>query len=158
MMSLLLERLAFSEAFVIQVFSVFSLSSVLLRSVRAVLHIYIIYMLTGTRNVFLCALLLILEFLVALFYNWRFLLLLFCELPLLSSDTVTPLSMKLNSQNSLSPSLNVLPFILHPQESVCASFGAGLSSACVVDVGDSKASVCCIEDGVSLEQTRLVIS
>lgn len=40
---------------------------------------------------------------------------------------------------------------------MCASFGAGLSSVCVVDVGDQKASVCCVEDGISLEPTRYVL-
>uniref|UniRef100_A0A8D0LCU4 Actin related protein 8 n=1 Tax=Sphenodon punctatus TaxID=8508 RepID=A0A8D0LCU4_SPHPU len=40
------------------------------------------------------------------------------------------------------------------QESVCATFGSGLSSACVVDVGDQKTSVCCVEDGVSHCNTR----
>lgn len=43
--------------------------------------------------------------------------------------------------------------IVH-QESVCAAFGSGLSSACVVDVGDQKTSVCCVEDGVSHRNSR----
>lgn len=42
------------------------------------------------------------------------------------------------------------------QDSVCATFGAGVMSACVVDVGDQKTSVCCVEDGLSLRQTRSV--
>ncbi|XP_064474750.1 actin-related protein 8-like isoform X2 [Ornithodoros turicata] len=42
-------------------------------------------------------------------------------------------------------------------ESVCATFGAGLSYACVVDVGDQKTSVCCVEDGISCRATRLVM-
>eukprot|EP00112_Aurelia_sp_Birch-Aquarium-sp1_P000617 Seg1058.8 transcript_id=Seg1058.8/GoldUCD/mRNA.D3Y31 product="Actin-related protein 8" protein_id=Seg1058.8/GoldUCD/D3Y31 len=53
--------------------------------------------------------------------------------------------------------LNRLGFscvILH-QESVCATFGSGLPSACVVDVGDQKTSICCVEDGVSIPNTRL---
>ncbi|XP_072328584.1 actin-related protein 8 isoform X1 [Scyliorhinus torazame] len=41
------------------------------------------------------------------------------------------------------------------QESICATFGSGLSSACVVDVGEQKTSVCCVEDGVSQRNTRL---
>ncbi|KAM3846294.1 actin-related protein 8 isoform 4-T4 [Vipera latastei] len=41
------------------------------------------------------------------------------------------------------------------QESVCATFGSGLGSACVVDVGDQKTSICCVEDGVSHHNTRL---
>ncbi len=40
------------------------------------------------------------------------------------------------------------------QESVCATYGAGVSSACVVDVGDQKVSVCCVEDGNSTVNTR----
>ena len=46
-----------------------------------------------------------------------------------------------------------LAIIVH-QESVCATFGSGLSSACVVDVGDQKTSVCCVEDGVSHRNSR----
>jgi len=38
---------------------------------------------------------------------------------------------------------------------VCAAFGAGLSHCCVVDVGDQKTSVSCVEDGISLPQTRI---
>lgn len=47
----------------------------------------------------------------------------------------------------------LLGIIVH-QESVCATFGSGLSSACIVDVGDQKTSVCCVEDGVSHRNTR----
>uniref|UniRef100_A0A3B4BLC0 FHA domain-containing protein n=1 Tax=Periophthalmus magnuspinnatus TaxID=409849 RepID=A0A3B4BLC0_9GOBI len=46
--------------------------------------------------------------------------------------------------------------IVH-QESVCATFGSGLSSACVVDVGDQKTSLCCVEDGVSHRNSRLCL-
>ncbi|XP_014790485.2 actin-related protein 8 [Octopus bimaculoides] len=55
--------------------------------------------------------------------------------------------------------LNNLGFsaaIIH-QESVCATFGAGVSSACVLDVGDQKTSVCCVEDGLSHRNTRIVM-
>lgn len=41
------------------------------------------------------------------------------------------------------------------QESVGATFGAGIGFACVVDVGDQKTSVACIEDGISHRSTRL---
>lgn len=41
------------------------------------------------------------------------------------------------------------------QESVCSVFGAGVSTCCVVDVGDQKTSVCCIEDGLILPNSRL---
>uniref|UniRef100_A0A3Q3X7J4 Uncharacterized protein n=1 Tax=Mola mola TaxID=94237 RepID=A0A3Q3X7J4_MOLML len=47
--------------------------------------------------------------------------------------------------------------IVH-QESVCATFGSGLSSACVVDVGDQKTSLCCVEDGVSHRNSRLCLA
>lgn len=40
------------------------------------------------------------------------------------------------------------------QESVCATFGAGVSYACVVDVGDQKTTVSCVEDGISHRKTR----
>ena len=41
------------------------------------------------------------------------------------------------------------------QDHVCATFGAGLSHACVVDVGDQKTSISCVEDGISHSQSRL---
>ncbi|CAI9549438.1 unnamed protein product [Staurois parvus] len=44
------------------------------------------------------------------------------------------------------------------QESVCAVYGSGLSSACVVDIGDQKTSVCCVEDGISHRNTRLCLA
>ncbi|KAM4721654.1 actin-related protein 8 isoform 1-T4 [Rhinophrynus dorsalis] len=47
--------------------------------------------------------------------------------------------------------------IVH-QESVCATYGGGLSSACVVDIGDQKTSVCCVEDGISHRNTRLCLA
>lgn len=50
--------------------------------------------------------------------------------------------------------LSVMLGIVVHQESVCATFGSGLSSTCVVDVGDQKTSVCCVEDGVSHRNTR----
>lgn len=40
------------------------------------------------------------------------------------------------------------------QESVCSTFGAGVSSACVVDVGASKTSISCVDEGISLEECR----
>jgi actin-related protein 8 len=43
------------------------------------------------------------------------------------------------------------------QESVCATFGAGVGSACVVDVGDQKTTVSCVEDGLVQPLTRLVM-
>lgn len=46
--------------------------------------------------------------------------------------------------------------VLH-QEGVCATFGAGLSYACVIDVGDQKTTVSCVEDGISHRNTRLTM-
>ena len=37
------------------------------------------------------------------------------------------------------------------------AFGAGLSSACVVDIGDEKTNICCVEDGISNPSTRLTL-
>uniref|UniRef100_A0A8C4NC82 Actin related protein 8 n=1 Tax=Eptatretus burgeri TaxID=7764 RepID=A0A8C4NC82_EPTBU len=53
--------------------------------------------------------------------------------------------------------LNSMGFtgVIVQQESVCATFGCGLSCACVVDIGDQKMSVCCVEDGISHRNTRL---
>lgn len=41
------------------------------------------------------------------------------------------------------------------QESVGATFGAGIGSACVVDIGDQKTAISCVEDGISHKMTRL---
>uniref|UniRef100_T1GYA3 Uncharacterized protein n=1 Tax=Megaselia scalaris TaxID=36166 RepID=T1GYA3_MEGSC len=41
------------------------------------------------------------------------------------------------------------------QESVAATFGAGLGYACVVDIGDQKTSISCVEDGVSQSKSRI---
>ncbi len=41
------------------------------------------------------------------------------------------------------------------QDHVAATFGAGLNLACVVDVGHEKVSISCVEDGISLPNTRI---
>ena len=41
------------------------------------------------------------------------------------------------------------------QESLAATFGAGYSVSCVVDVGAQKTSVCCIEEGMCVENSRI---
>ncbi|PQE10420.1 hypothetical protein CJF32_00000935 [Rutstroemia sp. NJR-2017a WRK4] len=41
------------------------------------------------------------------------------------------------------------------QESLSATFGAGYTSACVVDVGAQKTSICCVEDGMCVEDSRI---
>ncbi len=41
------------------------------------------------------------------------------------------------------------------QESLAATFGAGYSQACIVDVGAQKTSICCVEEGLCLENSRV---
>lgn len=41
------------------------------------------------------------------------------------------------------------------QESLAATFGAGYTSACVVDVGAQKTSICCVEEGMCIENSRI---
>lgn len=41
------------------------------------------------------------------------------------------------------------------QESLAATFGAGYTSACVVDVGAQKTSICCVEEGMCVENSRI---
>ena len=41
------------------------------------------------------------------------------------------------------------------QESLSASFGAGYASCVVVDVGAQKTSICCVEEGVCVENSRI---
>ena len=43
-------------------------------------------------------------------------------------------------------------------ESVCTAFGAGLSSCCVVNVGDRCTAIACVDDGLSLPRTRLQLA
>ncbi|GAA5877654.1 hypothetical protein JCM3774_005372 [Rhodotorula dairenensis] len=43
------------------------------------------------------------------------------------------------------------------QESVCATFGAGVSSACVVDIGARTTKVACVEEGLVVPDTRMVL-
>ncbi|KAJ1959684.1 actin-like protein arp8 [Dispira parvispora] len=45
--------------------------------------------------------------------------------------------------------------VIIQQESVCVTFGAGISSACIVDIGAQKTSVVCVEDGYCLPTTRV---
>uniref|UniRef100_A0A8C5DEN6 Actin-related protein 8 n=1 Tax=Gouania willdenowi TaxID=441366 RepID=A0A8C5DEN6_GOUWI len=59
--------------------------------------------------------------------------------------------------NMLLLNMGFSALIVH-QESVCATFGSGLSSACVVDVGDQKTSLCCVEDGVSHRNSRMCLA
>lgn len=41
------------------------------------------------------------------------------------------------------------------QESLAASFGAGFTTSCVVDIGAQKTSISCVEDGMILENSRV---
>lgn len=41
------------------------------------------------------------------------------------------------------------------QESLAASFGCGVMTACIVDIGDQKTSVSCVEDGMIVENSRV---
>ena len=41
------------------------------------------------------------------------------------------------------------------QESLAATFGAGYSQACIVDVGAQKTSICCVEEGMCIENSRI---
>ncbi|CAE6454300.1 unnamed protein product [Rhizoctonia solani] len=43
------------------------------------------------------------------------------------------------------------------QESLCAAFGAGLSTACIVDIGASKTSIACVEEGQVVPDTRITL-
>ncbi|GAA5852273.1 hypothetical protein JCM3766R1_004922, partial [Sporobolomyces carnicolor] len=43
------------------------------------------------------------------------------------------------------------------QESVCSTFGAGISSACVVDIGANLTTVTCVEEGLVVPETRMVL-
>ncbi|KND01663.1 uncharacterized protein SPPG_03461 [Spizellomyces punctatus DAOM BR117] len=41
------------------------------------------------------------------------------------------------------------------QESVAATFGAGITTACVIDIGAQKTSISCVEDGMCVADTRV---
>jgi actin-related protein 8 len=41
------------------------------------------------------------------------------------------------------------------QESLSATFGAGYSIACVVDIGAQKTSICCVDEGLCVEESRV---
>ena len=41
------------------------------------------------------------------------------------------------------------------QESLAATFGAGYTNACVVDIGAQKTSICCVEEGMCIENSRI---
>ncbi|TAQ87982.1 hypothetical protein B7494_g3665 [Chlorociboria aeruginascens] len=41
------------------------------------------------------------------------------------------------------------------QESLAATYGAGYTSACIVDIGAQKTSICCVEDGMCIDDSRI---
>ena len=41
------------------------------------------------------------------------------------------------------------------QESLAATFGAGYSISCIVDIGAQKTSICCVEEGMCIENSRI---
>lgn len=41
-----------------------------------------------------------------------------------------------------------------PQESLAATYGAGISSACVVDIGALNTSIACVDEGMVVADTR----
>ncbi|CAD6499316.1 BgTH12-03436 [Blumeria graminis f. sp. triticale] len=41
------------------------------------------------------------------------------------------------------------------QESLAASYGSGFTSTCIVDIGAQKTSICCVEDGMCIEDSRI---
>lgn len=41
------------------------------------------------------------------------------------------------------------------QESLAATFGAGYSNGCIVDIGHQKTSICCVDEGLCIEESRL---
>ncbi|KAF9191928.1 actin-like protein arp8 [Haplosporangium sp. Z 767] len=47
--------------------------------------------------------------------------------------------------------------VMVQQESVCASFGAGVSAACVVDIGAETTKIACVEDGTCIPDSRAVL-
>lgn len=44
------------------------------------------------------------------------------------------------------------------QVGVCATYSVGLPTACVIDLGEEKTTVCCVEDGVSNPDSRVTIA
>ncbi|PGH16638.1 hypothetical protein AJ80_05140 [Polytolypa hystricis UAMH7299] len=41
------------------------------------------------------------------------------------------------------------------QESLAGTFGAGYTSACIVDIGAQKTSICCVDEGMCIENSRV---
>lgn len=43
-----------------------------------------------------------------------------------------------------------------PQEGLSASFAAGLPSGCIIDIGAAKTSISCVDEGLIINDTRMV--
>ncbi|CAN6634774.1 actin-like protein Arp8p [Trichomonascus vanleenenianus] len=43
------------------------------------------------------------------------------------------------------------------QEAMGATFGAGISTACIIDIGAQKTSICCVEEGMVVPDSRVLI-
>ncbi|CAG8685345.1 4928_t:CDS:2 [Funneliformis mosseae] len=43
------------------------------------------------------------------------------------------------------------------QESICVSFGAGMSVACIVDIGAQTSTITCVEDGMCIPDSRVYL-
>lgn len=48
--------------------------------------------------------------------------------------------------------------VMLQQEGVCTTFGAGLSSSCVVHLGSQHISVACVDEGLVLSESRIALS
>ncbi len=57
----------------------------------------------------------------------------------------------LASMATIVMSANDLSYV---QESLAATYGAGISNACVVDMGAVKTSIACVDDGMVIADTR----
>jgi actin-related protein 8 len=60
-------------------------------------------------------------------------------------------------EQALETCLKVFEFkqVAFIQESLAATYGAGYTSACIVDIGAQKTSMCCVEEGMCIENSRI---
>ena len=59
--------------------------------------------------------------------------------------------------DSLFKEIKIRQIFMH-QESVLATFGAGITTCVAVDIGYSKMSICCIDEGVILPNSMVKIN
>lgn len=64
---------------------------------------------------------------------------------------------EIHVQSMLDLLLNKMQFnsVALVQESMCATFGAGSSLACVIDIGAQSSSISCVENGVCIPRTMV---